>query len=352
MYYGSSIPADDGDLKEFLSFEERYKDDMIGICKPGTERERTRKLHRYGRTFAQMKKDGRIKSCNPAEMTERDVRAFIAEVRDRDGLETSTQERALALLHQYFESANNGYAVKMARKKLRITVPHKEIEVLSKEQVAIVEAVLENLSGWRMTVLTGVVAIALATGIRPGEIIRLSKKDVDLVNETVLVRFPKGNGKYQDPHLVGILRKDLVAKIDRYIAARDLHVIRAGADTDVLFPNLRNPRTFLFSDNALRQSMRKLSAICGFEFSTKTFRATFCTMVLDENYDLLPSVSYQMGHSNVETTIRYYNACKMARSRIKTQIVYSSIRRPDMKVEAVERIRVARSKGLLRHRER
>lgn len=339
------------ELKTFLSYLDRYNDDMIGICKPSTEVERNRKIRRYGRVFAKLAQEGKIANCDPAVMTERDVRLFIAELRDVEGLQTSTQERALALMNSYFQCAGNYGAVLIARRKLKISVPKKEVEVLTDEEVAIIEAVLDNLPGWRMTVIQGVVIIALATGIRPGEIIRLGVNDLDLVNKTVFVRFPKGNGKYQDPHLVGILREDLIPKIEEYLIMRTAHLAKAGVETDALFPNLRNPGTYRYSDNALRQGMRKLSRICGFPFSTKTFRATFCTTVLDQDFDLLPSVSFQMGHSNEQTTRDFYNACKMARSRAKTRLIYSSVMRPDMKREASERIRLARANGLLRHKD-
>jgi integrase len=342
---------DSKELAEFMAYVDNYNDDMIGICKPTTENERNRKIRRYGKTFAKLAQEGRISTCDPAKMTERDVRVFIAELRDVEHIQTSTQERALALMNSYFQTAGNYGAVLIARKKLRITVPKKEVEVLTDEEVAIIEAVLDHLPGWRMTVIGGVVYIALATGIRPGEIIRLSIDDIDLVNRTILVRFPKGNGKYQDPHLVGILRDDLVPKIEEYLAKRTAHLARNNFDTKALFPNLRNPGTLMYSDNALRQGMRKLSKICGFPFSTKTFRATFCTMVLDQDFDLLPSVSFQMGHSNEQTTRDFYNSCKMARSRAKTRVIYSSVLRPDMTKEATERIKVARAMGLLKHKD-
>lgn len=335
-----------------MSYLDKYNDDMIGICKPSTKKERNRKICRYGRTIAKLAHEGSLSSSDPALMTERDVRVFIEEIRDVEGLQTSTQERALTLLHSYFQTAGNYAAVPQARKKLHISVPKKGVEVLTDEEVAIIEAVLDNLSGWRMTVIRGVVIIALATGIRPGEIIRLGIKDVDLVNKTIFVRFPKGNGKYQDPHIVGILREDLIPRIEEYLAKRAKHLSGTDVKTDALFPNLRNPRTFMFSDNALRQGMRKLSKICGFSFSTKTFRSTFCTTVLDQDYDLLPSVSFQMGHSNIQTTIDFYNACKMARSRAKTRLIYSSALRPDMRKEARERIKVAKAQGLLQYRDR
>lgn len=74
-------------------------------------------------------------------------------------------------------------------------------------------------------------------------------------------------------------------------------------------------------------------------------------MVLDQDFDLLPSVSFQMGYSNEQTTRDFYNSCKMARSRAKTRVIYSSVLRPDMTKEATERIKVARAMGLLKHKD-
>ena len=115
-----------GELTTFLSYLDRYNDDMIGVCKPSTQKERNRKIRRYGRTIAKLAHEGKLSSCDPAKMTERDIRVFIAELRDVEGLQTSTQERALTLMFSYFQSADNYAAVPQARKKLRISVPKKK----------------------------------------------------------------------------------------------------------------------------------------------------------------------------------------------------------------------------------
>ncbi len=340
--------AESGYVAEFLSAMPAFEAEMIGVCAPSTKAERTRKIRRYARVFAKLMSEGRISTCDPSKLTELDVRVFIDELRTM-GLQTSTQARALSALGLYLLCAENYAAVPVARRKLRICTPTKSVHVLSERQVAIAATVLDQLEGWRMAVVSGIFSVALASGMRPGEIIRLHLEDIDISNKTVNVRTPKGNGKFQDPHVVGLLRDDMILRLEKYLSVRERHLSKAGVESEMLFPNLRNRRDYSYSDKSLRASMRKFSAICGFEFSTKTFRSTFCTLILDRDYNLLPTVSFQLSHSNIETTRKFYDACTKSRSREDMGRSYNSLSLPDMTREAESILETAREAGLLKH---
>jgi integrase len=57
----------------------------------------------------------------------------------------------------------------------------------------------------------------------------------------------------------------------------------------------------------------------GMDFSLKTYRATYCQMLLDLDPSLLPDVSTSMGHSSTQTTEAFYGRVKQGKAlgRIK-----------------------------------
>ncbi len=322
--------------KVFLKYEESYRKSLVGICNLRSTKERRRKIRHFASIFSELKDDELIDTCDPEKLTELDVRYFIAYLREHE-IQTSTQVKYLYILNSYLECAGNT-AVLKARKKAHITVSEKPIKILTLDEIGTIFATVDRMKGWRGSVAAGMLYIAFVTAIRPGEILYAWADDLNLAEMTFHVRFPKGNGKYQDPHDVSILRPDYNDKLEQYLGRRDAHLLKKGIDpksVKQLFPNLRSP-TFQYSSKSQRTIIREVSKLSGVKFTLKTFRATVISLYGDANSGIDKQISKQAGHKTTQTTERYYYRTDLCKVKKDLGELYHDMNVPDKSAEMQE----------------
>lgn len=136
-----------------------------------------------------------------------------------------------------------------------------------------------------------------SSGLRLSELAGLDLQDVDLADETLLVR-----GKGRKERIVPLGRFALQA-IEDYLKARSLAATRPARDTRALFLNKLGTR---LTGRSIARMLEHYILKCGLpgNVSPHTLRHTFATHLLDRGADLR-SVQELLGHSSLASTQIY-----------------------------------------------
>jgi integrase len=139
--------------------------------------------------------------------------------------------------------------------------------------------------------LRPVVILAIHTGLRRGEILKLTTSDVDLFRNVLHVRNTK-NGK------------DRMVQINKVARAELLKLVRVADNYEYLF---QNPKTNTHTKDIKRsfQKARELAKLVDFRFHD--LRHTFGSRLAEKGVDAF-TIMELMGHSDLRMTERYVHA--------------------------------------------
>ncbi len=225
-------------------------------------------------------------------MKEIDIQYFLQELRE-EGLKVSTIRSYLKVLYHYFEIAGNGDVVEKVRRKANLKDPVTPLKTLTPEEISTILMVADTLRGWVGTVTQGLIYIAFDTGCRPGEIPHALKDDLDIDNHRFFVRYPKGKGRYSDPHSKKLLFPFMDERLRNFLEDRGKYLKKHDAESELLFPNLHS-KDGTYSDKARGEYIRRFSEKCGIPFSLRTFRTSVVALLVDQDPDKLkPYMSSQ-----------------------------------------------------------
>ena len=128
-----------------------------------------------------------------------------------------------------------------------------------------------------------------ATGARPGDILRLTYGNIDIINDILRIKIQKTTREINFP-MYKVLRNFVIDE----------------------FPELKDcdPSELIFKDYKIPMEGKKFKSIknkleLNSSFNLKTFRKSFATKLIDEGIDGLV-VAYLLGHISVNTTTKYY----------------------------------------------
>ncbi len=143
----------------------------------------------------------------------------------------------------------------------------------------------------RCPVLYPIVVLALSTGMRRGEILNLTLKDIDLVNQTIKLEMTK-NGR---PRLIPLkgLAHTLIFSI---IEERD-----DSKQTDLLFPSPSNPRQPYDIQTAWMAALKRADIK---DFTFHSNRHSHASLLAAQGRSLL-EIGNSLGHESQQTTKRY-----------------------------------------------
>lgn len=170
---------------------------------------------------------------------------------------------------------------------------HKEVEVLSEEQVNRLLFHIQDRS--KVTERNELIlCLLLYTGVRVSELCKIKIKDIDFITNTLNV-FGKGGKHREIP-----LKMELIEKIQCYIKGqRNESRYR---ESDFLLVSQRADRLVRDSINTVLEQIAKQ---VDFKLYPHLFRHTFCTRLIQRGVDIT-TVSRLAGHSSVTTTSEYY----------------------------------------------
>ena len=107
-----------------------------------------------------------------------------------------------------------------------------------------------------------------------------------------------------------VILEPAIPYVVRFLEARRKKLNDHGVkEALVLIPCFNNGEMTCYSESGFRRFVKIIKAEMESEapeFSLKTFRATYCTALINKDPSLLTSVSRLMGHTNTNTTQRYY----------------------------------------------
>ena len=139
--------------------------------------------------------------------------------------------------------------------------------------------------------LRPIVILAIHTGLRRGEILKLTTSDVDLFRNVLHVRNTKND-------------KDRMVQINKIARAELLKLVKAAENHNYLF---QNPKTNTHTKDIKRafQKARTLAGLVNFRFHD--LRHTFGSRLAEKGVDPF-TIMQLMGHSDLRMTERYVHA--------------------------------------------
>ena len=242
-------------------------------------------------------------------MTEDDIRGFLSWMDVEKHLDNDTRTKYIGILKQLLLSFDNYAIQRMEHKKQLPRRVRKEVKVLTEGEVWRIIKAAKNIEGWRGVVATFLSVIYPFTGLRPSELRRARRIDLDTTSWEMFVAHPKGEDKYGVKRTVPVLPPARPYVLE-YLKQRSEHLAKYGIpenQCDQLIPRFVRGRkeTAYYTLTALHVLKYEIEAIAGISFKLKTFRATYGQMNLDRGAKL-DRVSRLMGHSNTATTERFY----------------------------------------------
>lgn len=293
-----------------------------------------RRILRYiASELESQREQGHLNTTSPKAMGPPEVRAFLEWMRDPDAhngkvLDPDTQVHYLSKLEGVLKANGNkviermkaeGYTFpqKVARKPIR-ALAEQDLDIIQEAARKIGSATGEP-EGWRQAKARFLMAVYVATGLRPSELRLAHYIDLDARRWRLKVRTPKGAGMWAENRTVTITppyRNEVLVFLQQ---REDLLRFYSRQKATYLIPNLRGGEDTFYSENHFRKLKKEVQEICGIEFRLKDFRPTFATLTVEKDPNLLVDVSTQLGHSNLLTTQRYYAqiSAESAGSRIE-----------------------------------
>ncbi len=247
--------------------------------------------------------DGKIRSTDPRLMTKADIGVFLEWMKSR-GLDPETKAKYLHLLGNVLAHFGNFTVQQMKRENKTLTkTPKKPIRWIRDDDLAKIQEASRRVLGWTGEVTRFLAEFYPATGVRPSELRLAWIEDVDTEHWTFFVRFPKGLGTYGEQRTVPILPQAREATL-RFLSAREKRIKSKGLkQVKALIPTFSGKP---YAASRFQEMKRDLEKMTGVKFRLKDFRSTFATQTARIDPNLIPDVSAALGHTNLETTQRFY----------------------------------------------
>ena len=142
-------------------------------------------------------------------------------------------------------------------------------------------------------------ALIYSAGLRMGEVQKLERHDIDTDRMLLHVRQGKGN---KDRYI--ILSKLIAAKYEKYCCEYKIE--------KYVFPGQKLGH--YISRTTVRKILKTALLKCGIEkqINTHSLRHSFATHMLENGIDIV-TVKEQLGHSDIQTTMRYLQVARFER---------------------------------------
>ena len=267
--------------------------------------ESTRKTMHYA-----FKRLAYVIAWNPRLATEAHVLEFEAWL-EASSLKPGTKLRYRTYLKTLLEFYGNGAYTRLYARRL-LSKANRAREPLPCPSAQRVEEILAALQTGAMTDpealhVYGLAVMAAATGARLKEIVGAEVGDIDRATRELLVRHPKGEGRWAAPRRALIL-PTMRAHVADYLSMR---ARVAGPDDDRLVLAAKNIQNLRYRVN------RRL----GLNWSAHELRRAWGQIALDRGARI-EAVSRGLGHRTTQTTEQYYARIKTDRAFEELEAVF------------------------------
>lgn len=227
------------------------------------------------------------------------LRGYLEDMRERRNLKETTIKRRLASLKLFFKWANREkFLTNDPFESLneRIRLPRRLPRALdrSDSQALRRRLSINSMSGFEECRTKTMAHLLLDTGIRVGELVEISLKDVSMSSSSILI-----HGKGNRQRLVYLLEKPLYRKLQKYLVSRQ----RVSSASDRLFVSAFGAPV---STATVRKELKALSHSAGIarHVTPHMLRHTCATHWLEAGLDIR-YVQKLLGHQSISTTEIY-----------------------------------------------
>lgn len=241
-------------------------------------------IHYYQSSIVKLLK-GLSKSIK--EICTNDIRRYLAEIQERNGLSKVTIDNLRRIFSSFFSwLEDEDYIAKSPVRRIhKVRTDTLVKEVLSDENI---ETLRDSCNESRDLAM---IDLLLSTGVRVGELVKMNRADIDFQERQCKV-FGKGN-KEREVYFNARTKIHL----QRYLESRT-------DDNPALFVTLSKPNTRL-TISGVEVRLRKMGkAVHIDKVHPHKFRRTLATMAIDRGMPI-EQVQKLLGHVRIDTTLHY-----------------------------------------------
>lgn len=221
------------------------------------------------------------------EICTNDIRRYLAEIQERNGLSKVTIDNLRRIFSSFFSwLEDEDYIAKSPVRRIhKVRTDTLVKEVLSDENI-------ENLrDSCKESRDLAMIDLLLSTGVRVGELVKINRADIDFQERQCKV-FGKGN-KEREVYFNARTKIHL----QRYLESRT-------DDNPALFVTLSKPHTRL-TISGVEVRLRKMGKVVHIDkVHPHKFRRTLATMAIDRGMPI-EQVQKLLGHVRIDTTLHY-----------------------------------------------
>ena len=221
------------------------------------------------------------------EICTNDIRRYLAEIQERNGLSKVTIDNLRRIFSSFFSwLEDEDYIAKSPVRRIhKVRTDTLVKEVLSDENI---EALRDSYKESRDLAM---IDLLLSTGVRVGELVKMNRDDIDFQERQCKV-FGKGN-KEREVYFNARTKIHL----QRYLESRT-------DDNPALFVSLAKPHTRL-TISGVEVRLRKMGKVVHIDkVHPHKFRRTLATMAIDRGMPI-EQVQKLLGHVRIDTTLHY-----------------------------------------------
>ena len=206
-----------------------------------------------------------------------------------------------ASIKKYFDFLNDIYNLELNNNILNVkmqgwVLKQKLPAISSDKTLEIIKAIekLNNSFNNQRNIL--MVLILATTGIRRKELLSIQLSDIDLINNTIFIRNPKGEKKARTVLIANIVKE----KLQSYLIAREKI---AEYDNENLLIT-RTGKTI--NIDSFATIFRSLSKKTNIKFTFHSFRRGLATELYNKQNVRVSDIANILGHANINCTIKHY----------------------------------------------
>ena len=221
------------------------------------------------------------------EICTNDIRRYLAEIQERNGLSKVTIDNLRRIFSSFFSwLEDEDYIAKSPVRRIhKVRTDTLVKEVLSDENI---ETLRDSCNEPRDLAM---IDLLLSTGVRVGELVKMNRDDIDFQERQCKV-FGKGN-KEREVYFNARTKIHL----QRYLESRT-------DDNPALFVSLAKPHTRL-TISGVEVRLRKMGKVVHIDkVHPHKFRRTLATMAIDRGMPI-EQVQKLLGHVRIDTTLHY-----------------------------------------------
>ncbi len=298
----------------FGYYAAEYLSKVLGIYADETWKNRERRYRRMERCIIELRKQKKISTMSPKNMTPEDVREFlIFRKRTISPADMIHELNALKKLLAFTENPAAEICLARYPGLKPVYRGNRRKESMDDD---VYDRILERSATIEPTDFTlvrayALVLLCLRTGTRNKEIRFAEVGDLDTNAWTLDIIHVKGEDTYGQPRTVPI-HPEIRSIVLTYLLARKKWLLDNSANSQALFPSKSSSDRFL-SGNGIRQIKDEVEKDLDIRFDLRMCRRTFGQRYMDAGLDI-ESTSVLMGHASTKTTEEFYSRKRLTKA--------------------------------------